>query len=372
MKILLSAKLTILLFISMAAYLVQGKFFEGSLSPQIMVSLAIVLILQSFAALFYRAVYLFHGLPLQPKRHKKMQLGMSVEEAYLLLGRMGFSESKIRGDQIICYTKRGALQNIFEMLIYVSMIFMLISGLLNYSLGISGQIDVSPGSEFIDLSKVPLNRGFLASSNEPAFKIRMVSIDRSAEAEFSKGIFEVIEKDNKFSYSINKGESFNIGRYRFFYLGDFYIAFISIMKKQHDYMPSPLLLKKEKASDNIYKGDIFIAEPGASGKGEFDPQKNIFRIKAYKDGKQEFDTLFHYGETAEKGDYTVRVPALSHSGKVEISRYGYRSYVIAGSITFGVFLALRLFFRRKMVWIWTENGTPFFFTKHRALRPLLL
>jgi hypothetical protein len=145
------------------------------------------------------------------------------------------------------------------------------------------------------------------------------------------------------------------------------------MKKRHDYLASPLELRI--SADNpggIYTGPLIMNEPGAKGEGEFDPENRLFNIKVYKNEELEFDGEVLYGGTKRQGDLAVTIGALSHFGRIEITRYGHRNQVIGGMSVFIVFLLARFIFRPVQVCLRTEGGNTFFYTCSRSIRKMLI
>jgi hypothetical protein len=371
-----SSLLTVILFLFMAAYLVQGKIVGWGFSPKGMIGLASLLMIQGGWAIIYRILILSGKVsgPACCIRKEKEELSSgTLDESSGLLHDNGFLKVML-DDGSLCFTKGLRRSYVLELVAYCALVFALLSGLMNYGFGISGYVNISPGGEPIDLNKTGLERGFLAGHSEVPLEIKATELTYAADDKPSVVFVDIADKKdgNMTSYRLETGESISIDRLRFRYLGDSRLAYISVMKKRHDYLASPLELRI--SADNpggLYTGPLIMNEPGAKGEGEFDPETRLFKIKVYKNEELEFDSEVLYGDTERQGDLAVTIGALSHYGRIEITRYGYRKQVIGGMSVFIVFLLARLIFRPVQVCLWAEGDITFFYTRSRSLRKML-
>jgi hypothetical protein len=372
-----SSLLTVILFLFMAAYLVQGKIIGWGFSPKGMIGLASLLMLQGGWAIIYRLLILSRkvsGPACCIRKEKGELLKGTPEKLKGSLRDKGFRQMKLIDDSL-CFTKGLRRSYVLELVAYGALVFALLSGLMNYGFGMSGYVNVSPGGEPIDLNKTGLERGFLAGHSEVPLEIKAMELTYAADYKPSVVFIDIADKKdgNMTSYRLETGESISVERLRFRYMGDAYLAYISVMKKRHDYLASPLELRI--SADNargLYTGPLIMNQPGAKGEGEFDPETRLFKIKVYKDEELEFDREVLYGDTERQGDLAVTIGALSHYGRIEITRYGYRNLVIVGMIVFMVFLLARFIFRPVHVCLWTEGDKTFFYTCSRSIRKIFI
>ncbi len=377
-RIICSAYATLILILAMTVYLLQGKYLGWSLDPRVMVALGVFLCVQSGAAIVYRL------LLLAGKRDAVQGLfaGQSGELLQVncqnAAGRLtsnGFSIFRKYDEGSICFQRWLHTSRLLEVAAYTSLVFAIASGLLNYGLGISGIVSVSPGGELIDLSLTELNRGFFSKQTEPSLKLRASELTPSISGSPSSITIEVHSKDlqHEIQKKMENGESLSVGRFSLRFTGDFYMAFISVVKGNHDYLAYPLTISKQAGTDdNVYRGRFLIAEPGTQGEGEYIPASQEFRVKVYKDNQPEFDGLFKYGEEAAQGDFRVSVKALSHAGRIEIARYSYKNQVLGGFLLLLVFIFIRLLFRPQMVCLQADGENVRFYTENRSVRRILL
>jgi hypothetical protein len=361
----------------MAAYLVQGKIIGWGFSPKGMIGLASILMFQGGWAIIYRLLVL-SGKVAGPscciRKEKGELLSGTLEESSGMLHNKSFLKVK-PDDGSLCFTKGLRRSYVLELMAYGALVFALLSGLMNYGFGISGYVNISPGGEPIDLNKTGLERGFLAGPSELSLNVSASELKYAVSGKPSVVFFNISDDQSGHasSYRLETGESISVERLRFRYLGDSWLAYISVMKKRHDYLTSPLELRISADNpEGIYTGPLIMNEPGAKGEGEFDPETRLFKIKVFKKEELEFDSEVLYGDAERQGDLAVTIGALSHYGRIEITRYGYRNQVIGGMSVFIVFLLARLMFRPVHVTLWTEGDKTFFYTCSRSLRKTLL
>ncbi len=363
----------------MALYLVQGKFLGGSLYSPVLVSLACLLAVQSIWAMTFRFLVLKGKNPPSQFSSKKIKgelfSGIQKKASQLLIDN-GFQQSGQRNDKAnqTYFRKRIKSPLVFEILAYSALIFILFTGIMNYGLGIGGQIKITPGGEMIDMGVVYLDKGFLAEQFSPFFMIRASSLTDTTSYDPSTIVLEVLDKKSwkLTSHRISTGESITVNRLRMEYIGDAYTTFISIYKGIHDYRPVPIRFEsRTDISGNIYKAPIFIREPGTRGEGALDIVSKKLSIKVYRDEDLEFDGELLSGEKTSQGEMKVQFTSLMHYGIIDISRYGYRNYILSGIAALIFFLILRIFIRPEMVCLWSKGDNVFFYTRNRSVRALL-
>lgn len=380
-KFLSSPLLTVLFALLMSLYIVQGRFFGGSLYPHVMVSLACLAAAQSVWAIIYRFFQLTGRVPptqLFPKKKKAELLDGKLEGAASLLNENGFSQVSSRNGKegrSICFMKRTKGPTVLEIAAYSALVFIIISRILNYGFGISGEVNVSPGGEMIDMDAGSLERGFFADRFPLSFKIKASSITDTIPGAPSTAILEVM--DNKSgeieTHRVGTGERITVNRLRMQYRGDAYMAVIAIYNKSHDYRPVPIRYESWKVNpEKPYSAPFYIRTSGVTGEGAFDPVSRKLRVRVYRDETVEFDGELLSGTREYQGDMMVQFNSLMHYGAFDISRYGYRNQIIGGMVALVLFLVLRIIFRPGTVCLRTEDDRVFFYTRDRSIKRLLL
>jgi hypothetical protein len=264
---------------------------------------------------------------------------------------------------------------ILEMLAYCALVVALLSGILNYGFGISGYIEVVPGIKPVDISRYSLARGLFVGPSQPDMKIRVSELNPATIEKPSVLYLEVTNRKDRHmnSHRLETGENVRISRLKMMYLGDYYEAIVTVMKKKHDYRAVPVKLTfKQTNTGNKYTGTLYMWESGAEGEGEYEASSGLFRIKIYKEGELEFNGELPFAKPVKQGDFTVTVPAVRHAGKIKVTRYGYRNQVIGGIGAFVLFLVLRIIFRPLLVYLWSEGNRVYFYTRSRSIKRLLL
>lgn len=280
-------------------------------------------------ALFIAAMR-FSGAAISPFVMLSLAGGLFLQSSFALTARI-FS------------IKKGGVQRtiIFEAIAYAGIIYMLISGLLNYGFGISGRVELSPGAEWSRIEELKLKRGFLSEGRISGLKIRAESLENAAGERPSEVSVEFEGKDGGkyFFKEISPGGLFEAGPLMIKYIGDAYMAFVSVYKEDLDLLPGPLVLYEE--GGGIYVGGMAFGHPEIDGEGKYDPSAGLFSIRLI--GNDAVDFNFRYGEGASEGDYRVRVNALAHYGRFDVWSPGLRGHVIFGIVLFLAGLSARLY-----------------------------
>jgi hypothetical protein len=180
-----------------------------------------------------------------------------------------------------------------EVIAYCAIVLSLISGILNYGFRLRGNIEVATVGSLKDLDSVqPLSLRLRAS------EINYATADRppSIAFELLKG-----DRDSGRKYRLEQGEGIRHGFLNMRYDGDYFIAFLTVMRGGLDYRPVPVrLVLSEGASKGMYHGDITMRVPGVRGEAEYEPGARKFRIRIYRKEELEFETEFLYGTTGKR------------------------------------------------------------------------
>ena len=366
------------IFIFMAAYLLHGKYFGGSLDPRVMLAFACLLIMQGGGALVLR-VYLLSGRAQAPvkKSSKGMLYPGHLSDAIGILAGNGLRclNGGNNGNPA-CYGRRVGLSLMLEILAYAGLLFALVSGTINFGLGIRGYVMAAPGAVWVDLkgNTVMVQQGFMADRTYLASKIKVLDLKNGAGGHASQIGFEVAGRvgEKTGTYTLNSGDAVDIGKIRLRFLGDTYMVFSYVTKKDLDFQSEPVYLHRQKdGRGSDYRGELKLHQPGATGAMTYDPATSRFRVLINEKGRQGLDRVMAQGEVARQGEYAVQVTGLGHFGRIDIMRHNYRNQIFAGLFIMAAALVARLFSRPLRVWLWTVDGQVFFCTKSRKLHTLL-
>jgi hypothetical protein len=382
LRFLSSGLLTFFLILINIGYLVQFRLFGIITSPEGMIYLSIVLILQCILALCYRILLLSGKVQEQykpSKRWEDQKIKGTAEEAYRFLEGGGFAKSEYREEAdttVALFSKRLKGSRIIETAIYGALVFTLLAGLLNHAFGIRGYVEFGATGGWTDLEKADLKRGILARIMPTKIKIRLTEKKSAGPDMPSSIVFEASEGDdgeNTERYWLKPGDSARFGMLRIQYMGDYYLAFPTVYRKRHDYRAVAQKLKLTDEAQGIYSGDLRLREFETKGTIEYEPAEKRFRIRIYRDEELEAETVFIHPDEGKDGDFTIRVPSLGHLSVLRISRYNYRMQVLAGMAVCVLFFLTRMIFIRPLrVWLSSEKGKPRFYANQRRVKKALL
>jgi len=376
MHFLSSSLLTAVLAIGMACYLLQGKYLSGDLSPGIMVAFAVALLLQSLLALFPRVRRLYNNRNAAMAFPAKgvIPLRGTVADVISLLRRRGYTEITVAGEQSSsCLVKGERRAAALECGVYFGLLFTLAYGVVNYGFGVTGFVDVTSGSEWLDLrtNLQVVQKGFLVPKSGVDYSLRGEQLKSALGKARPEITLHVVDSAGKQTVhpGVKAGTSFDVGNFRFYFRGDNYLAFLSVMQGNNDFLAAPLHLQARKGPRGvIYAGRLDLAHAGATGAGEYDPAAKTFSFMLDKKGTRLFDGRFPYGEEGRQGDVRIVVTALGHYGRFDVTRHYYRNQIFAGMIIMVAALLLRVVLMPGRVWIWEKDGKQYCYTRNIWLR----
>lgn len=375
-KILSSCLMTAGVTAMMSLYLLLGRIGVLPLHPAVMISLASMLILQScfvFTVSLYRLRK--NALPAEYKQGKRKWdiFSGNLAEAEHQLIKAGFNITATYTDGTVFISKNFRRTLLIEAVLYAALTGTLLLGLINYARGMSGTFMVSEAVGLLDLksSAQDIRKGFFADLPEIDYKIRVDSLKYATSGGPSSISISISDRQGKqwFSGTVRDGESFNLKNVLVRYSGDVFFIYLSVMKKDHDFLPGPLYL--EHSPDTLYRGRINMREPGAFGEVEYEPNAGMFRIKVYEKGMLLFDRKFAESNEASEGDFRVSVTAKGHFGKFGFRRHTYRNQILASLTLLFVSLLARMIWRPSKVYIRLENNSVMFSTKNRLVKKVL-
>lgn len=381
---LTSSAITVFLFLAMAAYLIRGKYFDGTLFPKVLIAFASIIVIQGMLALAARIVRVRRGSSCPPagmaKRGKSFD--GSLSEALEILNKKGFSRDGENRQEMAVYLEKGMRKGLlFEIVAYGALLVTLVLGLLNYGFSIRGFFTVSTGGEWANLQKnvQMLQKGFVADTSALDYEIKGTGLTSATTKAPSSITLLARDRNGKETASprLKIGDTYDLGRVRMLYRGDGYLVFPLVMKGQHDFLPHPLYLyHKEGAKNGVYRAKLEMSEPGTRGEMEFVPSARLFTVKVEKDGRAVYDGNFALeseGRPSEgrEGDFRVSVMSLGHFGKFEIMRHTYRNQIFAGLVTLLAALLARVLSRPQQVWLWAEGDSCYYYTRNRSVSKAL-
>lgn len=341
-----SALVTTGLMAAFALYLGQGKIFSTGLNPRIVLFLGMAVVVQTLLALGIRLSVLFgRTLPLP---FHAIPLRITVDDAEALFKRRGYDCMAGEGG-VRRFTRYWKASQLIAIGVYLSLLFIMTAGCLNFGFGVGGHIDLSPDGEETKFATLQLERGYLVTPRSYPFLLRLGSLLPATGGEPSQAILAVRQEGEgtKTEHRLSPGDVFYLGRVSVRYQADYFIAFIKILRNEHDYLAKPLLLYPDLQGG--YSGELGVAEPRVTGKGKYEPGRGRFTIEIMRDGKEEYRGSFRFADRAENGGFSVFVPAMLHAAKFEVSRFGYRREIVTAFAILAGLMVLRLLCRGGMI-----------------------
>ena len=378
-KALFSPLFTVLLFLGMAVYLVQGKFLGGVLRPETMMLFAGVICVQGGGVFLQTCILLSRRTPnARPKRGAAVGCSFSVgvESGVELLLRQGFCRA---GDLTgAVYLEKGGRRALFlEAISYVGLLLALGFGMVNYGLGLHGSLQVSPHGERMDFVRNlrVVQKGFLVDLARFDLQLRCEELLDGRGIDPSLVSLQIFDGEGKIlaNPKISKGERFDVEGFQLRYTGDAYLLSSYITLGNLDLRSLPTFIDSRwGGGDGAYRGALRLMDPGATGTVQFDPTTGLFSFAVtMKDGLQGVKSS-KMGETGRDGDFSFTVTSYSHVGRIEIWHHYYRTQIFASLALMFAAVALRLCLGPQRVWLWNDGGEGFFYTPQGALRKKLV
>ena len=368
------------IFAIMAAYLLRGKYFVGGLDPKVMLAFACLLIIQGGVVLVARARLLSRTAPVSaPARIYSQGVpfpGPVIDATQLLVvsGLRPLYEQD--GGNSICYGKGVRLALMFEVVAYTGLLIALVSGTVNFGLGIRGYVMVAPSTAWVELeSNIQMvQQGFMVDRTALPSKVKITELSNGKVGKRPQIRFEIAGGGDKTAgiHTLASGDALDVGKIRLRFIGDTYMVFSYMTKKGLDFQSEPVYLHRQaKGGSSEYRGTLKLNQPGATGVMTYDPASSRFRVLLYDKGRLVLDRAVAQGEVGRQGEYAVQITGLGHFGRIDIMRHSYRNQIFAGLIIMAGAVVVRLFCRPLRVWLWSEDGKTLFYTRNRRLRKLL-
>lgn len=378
MKKLVSPYLTAVLFVLMAAYLIQGKYFGGQLDPRLMLAFAGLLVFQSIFVFIVKLRRLKRPggdyLPSMASEYGVPFPGQSVQ-VMKILADAGFAP--LPGDShtsYLCYGKRVRETLFIELVACCALLLTLICGTLNFGLGIRGYLMAAPGPNWIEMASnlQKLQQGFMADNSALAVKIRVKTLTNADYEKKGEISFAIADEagNNKGSHTLKFGEAVDSGKLRLRYVGDTYMVFSYVTRNGLDFQSEPVYLRPD-GKRRVYLAALKVNQPGVTGEIIYQPESTGFRLLLRENGKPGFNGRLRQGEVVRGDGYAVQITGLGHFGRIDVMRHNYRNLIFTGLIMLAAALLVRLFCRPLRIWLWSENGSTVFYTKSRWLHRTL-
>ncbi len=378
-RFLSSATLTVSLGVLAALYLGLGRQGILPLHPAGMIAFAAMLICQSGFALVSRILTLRRRSPHAVPAERDMDWGNfanGFEEAERALRARGFCSERMEGGEITVFSKRVRTALILEIVFYGALIAVLFMGMVNYAAGISGSFMIAPSIVPVDLKGAvqDFQKGFLADLSGLDDRVKVDALAYTTKESRSTVDLEISDRQGKkiFSGRLKAGEGFRFGGLNARYGGDVFLFYLTVMKKDHDFLPAPLyLFNGPAASPTVYRGALELREPGSSGEAWYDPEAGMLTVRIVEKGMTVFDKSFSSAGEGRDGDFRVAVTATGHFGRFEFRRHSYRKQMlwILGLLVLAVLG--RMILKPSQVYLRTDEEKTFFVTEDRKIGKML-